>query len=447
MKKNFVLRGLLLLISLSFFQIKPVNTNQTQPVLLPDQGCTVFYAASEDVALAGNNEDYLNPLTRAWFIPAGEGRYGRVYFGFDELFPQGGLNDQGLFFDGLALPYKALVSSAQKPAFPGGSIAMIDEIMSKSATVEEALALIDRYSRPGLETGQLFFGDRSGNSAIVDGDTILRKEGSYQLATNFRLIENPDPPYPCERFTTANQRLSEASSYTVGLFTEILDATHAEGAASTVYSQVYDLKKGLIYLYLFHDFQNGIVIDLATELAKGPHMVAVASLFPQDKDLDLWTFQKLAQWKVNYETRIDPQVKPNSLGGLSGDYRVSGDASAPPIKIYLEDDQLYYQKPNELPLELYPESPFTLFHPFYNNCELKLTFQRNLIGQVTGAQATMSYNDFGFEQTFSLEKPGALSNRLIIGLGVLTGVAILGVALAVIVRFRRADRLKQSTLL
>ena len=32
--------------------------------------------------LGGNNEDYYNPLTKVWFIPAEAGTFGRVYFGF-----------------------------------------------------------------------------------------------------------------------------------------------------------------------------------------------------------------------------------------------------------------------------------------------------------------------------------------------------------------------------
>jgi len=43
--------------------------------------------------LVGNNEDYNIPHTRVWFIPAENGHYGRVYFGYDNWSPQGGMND------------------------------------------------------------------------------------------------------------------------------------------------------------------------------------------------------------------------------------------------------------------------------------------------------------------------------------------------------------------
>ena len=72
------------------------------------QGCTIFYAADDNVALGGNNEDFWNPFTYMWFVPGESGTYGRVYFGFEDGYPQGGVNEAGLFFDGAALPYRPL---------------------------------------------------------------------------------------------------------------------------------------------------------------------------------------------------------------------------------------------------------------------------------------------------------------------------------------------------
>jgi hypothetical protein len=424
MKKIYL--PLLILMFANIVQAHPGYTGRSAQVMQPGQGCTVFYAASSDLAFAGNNEDSFSPLTRAWFIPASDGRYGRVYFGYDDLSPQGGLNDQGLFFDGLSLSYKALGASAQKPAFPGGPLAMFDEVMARSATVDEALAFFERYSRAGLEGGQLFFGDKAGNSAIVEGDAIIRKKGSYQIATNFRQSENPDPPYFCGRYNAADERLSQAGSYSVELFRQILDATHQhQKYVQTVYSQIYDLKKGLIYLYLFHDFENGIVLNLADELAKGPHMVSVASWFPENQDYAQWSLQLVDQWKPLYAYKIDAEVKPASLGDLVGEYRVLGDASASPVRIYLEQDQLYLQKPNELPLELYPDSASTVFHPFYNNVEMKLAFQRNVLGQVIGAQVKLVYNENEIIKSYTLNKAGVLSDSQIPWLALLIVLIIL----------------------
>jgi hypothetical protein len=441
MKKIRLPLFLLLFAGIVQVQAHPAAIGQSgqvaQVIMQPGQGCTVFYAASGDLALAGNNEDSYGPLTRAWFIPASDGRYGRVYFGYDDLGPQGGLNDQGLFFDGLSVPPQAPVASAQKPAFPGGPLAKIDEAMATSATADEAVAFFERYSAPELEAGQLFFGDKAGNSAIVEGDAVIRKRGSYQIATNFRQSEFPDPPYPCDRANTADERLSQAGRYSVELFRQILDATHQDHSAQTVYSQVYDLKKGLIYLYLFHDYQNGVVLNLADELAKGPHMASVASFFPKNQAFDQWSSQQIDQWKFLYAYKIDAAVSPASLASLVGEYQVEGGASASPIKIYLEKDQLYLQKPNELPLELYPDSASTVFHRFYNNTELKLAFQRNMLGRVAGAQAKLVYSEVEIIDSYTLNKAGALSDSQIPWLALLVGLIVLTI-LGFVTRRRRA---------
>ena len=68
--------------------------------LAPEQSCTIIYATDGNTVLAGNNEDYINTNSIIWFVAPEEGKLGRVYFGFDTFWPQGGMNEEGLFFDG-----------------------------------------------------------------------------------------------------------------------------------------------------------------------------------------------------------------------------------------------------------------------------------------------------------------------------------------------------------
>jgi hypothetical protein len=76
--------------------------------------------------------------------------------------------------------------------------------------------------------------------------------------------------------------LKKNSAISVKLFRQILAAVHAEGEyVNTLYSNIYDLKKGLVYLYHFHDFANEVVIDLDEELQKGKHIYDLPSLFPR----------------------------------------------------------------------------------------------------------------------------------------------------------------------
>ncbi len=408
-----------------------------QPAAAPMQGCTTLYAFDGQNALGGNNEDYNNPLTLVWFIPASPGRYGRVYFGFDDGIPQGGLNDQGVFFDGLALTYKAMPLASQRPHFPGGDMALWDEILSRSATVQEALDISSRWYHVAGEYAQNFYGDRFGDSAIVDGDTVIRKQGAFQLATNFRLVENPNPPYPEERYNVLSDMLTNAGQFNVELFRQALIAAHAEGDVPTLYSQVYELNKGLIHLYQFHDFEHEVVLNLADELAKGPHVATIASLFPKNDVYDLWAFQRVAQWKVNYEGTINMGIRPESQAWMSGDYTLQENGEAVPVKITLENGQLSLQKPNQLPIALYPSASDAVFHNFYNGMDLKLTFQRNVWGQATGAQGAFGFAAYNISLPYQLTRPGVISFTTSLWITLAGGAALLLVLGAAVLLLRQ----------
>jgi hypothetical protein len=250
-------------------------------LLLPNPaayGCTMFTATKDGKTLIGNNEDWVDPNTKMWIEPAAEGKYGVLYFGFGNMFPQGGMNDQGLVFDGFATPYLAIRNSSGKKRFEGN---LINKVMQECATIDEVVRLCEPYSMEGLENAQLMFADRHGDSIIVEGDAFHRKKGDFQVVTNFylSLLDDGDE-IPCPRYRLATEMLT-TGDVSVESFRSILAAVHAEGEwGGTQYSNIYDPGEGLIYLYHFHNFENEVVINLAEELAKGEHVVDVPSLFP-----------------------------------------------------------------------------------------------------------------------------------------------------------------------
>ena len=113
----------------------------------PVLACTAFCAAGAGQVLVGNNEDWHNPRTKIWFVPAKPGSYGRMYVGFDDLWPQGGMNERGLWFDGFAAPPVKATASSDLPPFPGN---IVDTAMAECSTVEEVVRLFSRYSRAFL---------------------------------------------------------------------------------------------------------------------------------------------------------------------------------------------------------------------------------------------------------------------------------------------------------
>ncbi len=70
--------------------------------------CSMFKISQKGKTIVGNNEDYWNPNTSIWFENGKKAKYSVVYVGFDDLRPQGGINQAGLVFDGFAMPYLAI---------------------------------------------------------------------------------------------------------------------------------------------------------------------------------------------------------------------------------------------------------------------------------------------------------------------------------------------------
>ena len=251
--------------------------------------CTAFMMSDGENVLVGNNEDSKIPYTQVWFIPAENGRFGRVYFGYDDWSPQGGMNDQGLFFDYFSVPKLDIKQSIEKPRFPGP---FTDTLMAKCATVGDVLEMLSKYNLEWNPKIQMFVVDKAGDSAIIEGEAVVRNCGAYQVVTNFRLSRIPEdqkpcraPAWSCSRYKKAEKMLLDSDAPTVAHFRDILKATHRGSynlIGTTQYSNIYDLTNRLVYVYYFHDFDNKIILNLNEELKKGRHYFDLPSLFGKE---------------------------------------------------------------------------------------------------------------------------------------------------------------------
>ena len=241
--------------------------------------CTGLVVQDGERVLVGNNEDWFNPRTKIWFIQPLNGRYGGVFFGFDDFSAQGGMNQKGLFFDGFALEPKAVKQADSKPRYKGD---LIKDVMATCATVKEALAMIDRYSLYFMTYFQLFIADATGDAAIIEGNAVVRKQGNDQVVTNFRQSETDPDEISCLRYRIAREWLTKCGEDKMKCIRNILAATHQEGPYPTLYSNIYDLTARRVYVYHFHNFQNEVVIDLEKELVSKPGVIDLPTLFPSD---------------------------------------------------------------------------------------------------------------------------------------------------------------------
>lgn len=249
--------------------------------------CSVLFYADKNVCIAGKNEDNFLPFTQIQFIPAEKGKYGRVFWGYypiycpEEASKQGGMNEKGFYYDGTALPPVPVQASSDKPTYAGN---LMEKILEECATVEEAINVLNKYNLINLTTGQMFIADKSGDAAIIERDSIIRKNDNWLAATNFRLSEIKNSQYPCGRYNTMRNMLDTMNSANVSDISNILNQVSIKGQGPTIYSNVCDLKNNVIYLYHFHNFDESVKLDLDKELEKGKHTLRIETLFPENQD-------------------------------------------------------------------------------------------------------------------------------------------------------------------
>jgi len=252
-----------------------VSTELDEPT-----SCTVAYAADDSGAFGGNNEDFVNPLTSIWFVP-GEGEsYGTAYVGYDDFAIQGGVNEAGLFFDGLAVRQVEVPATPGRPEYTGPNLAV--DLLTECDSVACVLERFKELGAPTTWIGQALFGDRFGDSVIIEPLAIIPKEGDFQVATNFFQSEIPPGERTDRRYVTATSMLAAAQTFSVDVMRDVMEATHQEGTDNTVYSTVYDLRAGVIHLYYFNDFASEVTFDLDEELAQGLHAYELSDLFPDN---------------------------------------------------------------------------------------------------------------------------------------------------------------------
>lgn len=235
--------------------------------------CTIFTKEQDGKVLVGNNEDYLYHINSSMTVKAADkDSYGMVFFS-NSSYVQGGMNEKGLFYDGAACP------STNVPYSKGKQILGMnfgEEVLSKCSNVDEAVDFLKKYNIPKSFGDHLLLADATGKSAIVewvqDEMRIIPKEKDYQVVTNF-FISNPElGGYPCNRYETAEAMLKGFDRISLANFKDVLSNVKQDwGDGGTKYSNIYDLRNKIVYVFNKADFGSAASINLSIELGKLKH--------------------------------------------------------------------------------------------------------------------------------------------------------------------------------
>jgi hypothetical protein len=265
--------------------------------------CTIVAINKNHRVLVGNNEDWSDPDSKVWLQSPEKGKYGRIFFGFKNGWTQGGMNEKGLFFDWVKAFDEEPPADLESKIISAGNLC--ETILEKASTVEEAIKYYQIYAEPSFSQSRILFADASGNSAIIGWENhhvkIWPKKGWYQVLS------------ARERVLKAEELLNQHKYCSVeGLRSLMQDCTQ-KGDYPTRYTNICDLKKGVVYLYDLLNNRELAVLNLQDEFAKGPHFYNLPKL-PAQLELPPLTDGKT--WRP---VNIDPSVLTQLEGLYKGD--------------------------------------------------------------------------------------------------------------------------------
>lgn len=148
-KKKFF-HHLFMLISVVFFAV------------LESSGCTIFAARKNQLLLFGNNEAWISDSTKMWFLSGEPSKYNRAFWGFNNGWTQGGINEKGLFYDWVSGYPAKWINDPNKPFFAGN---LFERILEKASNVDEAMLYIRKYNESGFSVGRCLLADP--NKAVI----------------------------------------------------------------------------------------------------------------------------------------------------------------------------------------------------------------------------------------------------------------------------------------
>ena len=251
---------------------------------LQSYSCSMYKITMYGKTFVGNNEDHWNANTRMWFENSKEGKYGSMYVGYDDMFPQGGMNEKGLVFDGFAIDEYIPRTKSTKPIFEAymGKI-----IMQTCQNVEEVHVFLSNYNLRSLRRGMMMFVDKSGKYLVVEADTLIMGNDEKYVLGNFLPSRTPNLDVITGTYQKGRKILEAEADTSLNYLKEVSDSLHqswAFGNAGTLYTTIFDLNEGTINLFFFHDYNNPIKLSLKDELNRNDHILIIPELFPNNID-------------------------------------------------------------------------------------------------------------------------------------------------------------------
>lgn len=241
--------------------------------------CSVLYYVDSTTGktYAVNSEDYwLDVDAYIQIEPKSKTKFARLWYGWDN-FAQGGINDKGLFSDVAVTPKQEKINGYGNPKNNLG-----DKILAHCSTVEEALIFLE-HAKIALNKSHMMFGDKTGKAVVVEWVNGERKlhwiKDNKLIMTNYLLSDPNAGNYPCYRYNSIEERISEMEKS--GEEINLLKVGNTFGQAGqppmeseegrvggAVYTSFIDITDNKFFLSYKLSNENVIKLDLNIEFDK-----------------------------------------------------------------------------------------------------------------------------------------------------------------------------------
>ncbi|MEO1518668.1 MAG: hypothetical protein AAFV95_26880 [Bacteroidota bacterium] len=271
------------------------------PPLSHSLACSMCKITIDGKTTVGNNEDMWSNEAKIWFEAGNGTSQGAVYVGHRNDFPQGGMNESGLVYDGFTLHPKAMSSTRGKKAVDHPAL-LLKKVMQSCRNVAEVHAFLQAYNLSCFNSGMFWFIDKNGDHLIVESDTLIFRNEPHCALVNVRPSETEDwSKVTTPRYRKAMALLNSRQDSSMAFCASVMDAMKAsrgELGDGTLYTSIYDTQEGIIDLYFYQDFEQSVRFHLQEELAKGDHFYDIASLFPPNAG-----YEKFLAYKTPFTSK------------------------------------------------------------------------------------------------------------------------------------------------
>ncbi len=241
--------------------------------------CSILYYIDSETGkiYVVNNEDFWYDVDAYIQIePKSKKKLARLWYGWNN-FAQGGINENGLFFDVAVTPEQKKIKGYKNPKNNLG-----DKILANCSTVEEALLFLKK-EKIALNKSHMLFGDKFGKAVVVEWVNGERKlhwiKDNKLIITNY-LLSNPEAGnYPCFRYESIEKRILEMENSkekinllkvgnTFGQAAQIPRENEKGRIGGTLYTSFIDITDNKFFLSYKLSNENVIKLDLNIEFAK-----------------------------------------------------------------------------------------------------------------------------------------------------------------------------------